>query len=62
MKEGKTGYISEAGNPDSLAQAMERAIKDCNRLSDMGEAGYDLVKQTLNWDDLAKKIVEECYN
>lgn len=41
---------------------MERAIKDCNRLSDMGEAGYDLVKQTLNWDDLAKKIVEECYN
>ena len=62
VKEGKTGYISEAGNPDSLAQAMERAIKDCNRLSDMGEAGYDLVKQTLNWDDLAKKIVEECYN
>jgi glycosyltransferase, family 1 len=61
VKEGKTGYISEAGNPDSLAQAMERAIKDCNRLSDMGEAGYDLVKQTLNWDNLAKKIVDKCY-
>lgn len=62
VKEGETGYISEAGNVDSLVAAVERAIKDRKRLVDVGQSGYDLVKQTLNWDNLAKKIVSECYN
>lgn len=61
VKEGETGYISEAGNVDSLVAAVERAIKDRKRLVDVGQSGYDLVKQTLNWDNLAKKIVSECY-
>lgn len=61
VKEGKTGYVSKAGDPDSLAQAMERAILDRERLSEVGQNGYNLVKQTLNWDDLAEKIVNECY-
>lgn len=61
VKEGKTGYVSKAGDPDSLAQAMERAILDREKLSEVGQNGYNLVKQTLNWDELAEKIVIECY-
>ena len=61
VKEGKSGYVAQTGNFNSLADAMERAILDIDNLPNMGKKGYDLVKQTLNWDELAKKIVEQCY-
>lgn len=61
VKEGKTGFVSKAGDSDSLAQAMERAIVDKDKLHEAGTNGYGLVKQTLNWDELAERIVKECY-
>lgn len=60
VKEGQTGFVSKAGNVDSLADAMERAANS-NNLIEIGKAGYELVKKTLNWDDLAERIVKECY-
>lgn len=59
--EGKTGYIFENGSPQSLAEAMERAILDKDNLSVLGLAGYEHVRRELDWDNLAKKIVDECY-
>jgi len=60
VHEGETGFISEAGDPESLESAMMRALES-GELEEIGKAGYELVKKTLNWDDLAKKIVNECY-
>lgn len=60
VKEGETGYISEAGNVDSLVAAVERAIKDRKRLVDVGQSGYDLVKQTLNWDIILWNTLSGC--
>lgn len=60
VKEGETGFISVAGDSKSLEDAMQRAL-DSSSLEDIGKAGYELVKKTLNWDELAKRIVNECY-
>ncbi len=61
VKEGETGFLAEPGNPDSLADAIERAVSSGEELDVMGEQGYQLVKRELNWDMLAARIVENCY-
>ena len=61
VNEGISGYISKAGDSISLAKAIERAIKDKDRLSEVGVNGYNIVKEKLNWGTIAKKIVDECY-
>ena len=40
---------------------MEMAHQQKDRLDSFGLRGYELVKKELNWDELAKKIVSECY-
>lgn len=59
--EGETGFLAEPGDEISLAEAMERAMERKNSFDVLGECGYNMVKKELNWDDLAKRIVEECY-
>lgn len=61
VKEGKTGFVAKNNDVDSLVCAMERAANS-NRLEEMGEAGYELVEKELNWGQLAKRIVDECYS
>lgn len=62
VKEGKTGFLAEPGNPDSLAAAMERALNTENeKLAGMGKAGYQFVREELDWNKLAQRIVEKCY-
>lgn len=60
VKEGETGFIARNRDVESLAAAMERAL-EFNNLTGVGKAGYELVKKELNWNDLAKRIVGECY-
>lgn len=62
VKEGETGFLAKPSNPDSLAKAMEKAIRtDRDKLVNIGEAGYQLVCKELNWNNLAAQIVEKCY-
>jgi len=61
VHEGETGFVFSNGNVESLAHAIERAIDNRKRLQKIGTAGYELVKKNLNWDDLTRKIVDECY-
>lgn len=62
VKEGETGFLSEPGDPKSLAEAIERALNtDREKLASMGEAGYQFVRKELDWNDLAECIVEKCY-
>ena len=60
VKEGQTGFIAKNKDAQSLADAMDRAADSVN-LAEIGRAGYELVKKELNWDALARRIVDECY-
>ena len=59
--EGETGFIAEPGDVNSLADALLRAVakKDC--LKEMGMKGNTLVRNKLDWNNLAKRIIDECY-
>lgn len=61
VKNENTGYVVRKNDVDSLAKAMEMAHQQKDRLDSFGLRGYELVKKELNWDELAKKIVSECY-
>lgn len=62
VKEGETGFLSEPGSVESLAGAMERALNaEKEQLAGMGEAGYEFIRRELDWNDLAERIVNECY-
>lgn len=62
VKEGKTGFIFERGNIQSLADAIERLVANENLLADMGQAGYNLVKTELDWNKLTHTMIQECYS
>lgn len=61
VHEGETGFLADVKDSESLSQAMIRAIQSESELEIMGQKGYDLVKKNLDWNNLAKKIVKECY-
>lgn len=62
VKEGKTGFLAEPGNAEDLALAILRAAEAKECLPEIGQAGYDLVKKELSWDDITEQIVNKCYN
>lgn len=61
VKENETGFLAVPGDSESLESAMKRAIKNKDHLEQIGLMGYEMVKKELNWDDIAKRIINECY-
>ena len=61
VKENETGFLAVPSDVDSLESAMEHAIISKDHLEQIGLAGYEMVKKKLNWDDIAKCIIKECY-
>lgn len=61
VKEDFTGFLADVGDVNSLVHAFEKAIANREQLNAMGVNGYEIVKRELNWDDLAKRVVDECY-
>lgn len=45
IKDGETGYLVPAKNPEMLAEAMEKVLKDQNLAKKMGEAGKENSKK-----------------
>ncbi|MFH0774105.1 MAG: glycosyltransferase family 4 protein [bacterium] len=45
IKDGETGYLVQAKNPEMLAEAMEKVLKDQNLAKKMGEAGKENSKK-----------------
>lgn len=62
VKENETGFLAEPGDVDSLVSAMENAINNNLNLENIGCSGYEKVKRELDWDEIAKKINDRCYN
>lgn len=57
-----TGFIFKSGDSDDLADTMIKSIQCLDKLSIMGEKGYDYIKQKYSWDCIADEIVSKCYN
>lgn len=62
VTEGETGFIAAPGDADSLADALLRAIAQKDSLEVIGKKGNALVRERLDWNQLAKRIIDECYN
>ena len=45
VDDGETGYLFEAGNPQALAETIQRAVSDPNKLIEMGRVARAKVEQ-----------------
>lgn len=57
----ETGYTFQNKNVNDLKEKMLLCLNNKDKLSQFGKNGYDLVKNKLNWDNLAKEIIEKAY-
>ena len=56
--EGRSGFMCEPGDVDSLREALQKALDSYGRYDEMGQAGYDYIREKFSWTEIAKKIVE----
>lgn len=54
--DGKTGFMCEPNDVDSLAKAIEKAIQNQSSLGEFGEDGYKYIKEKFSWDKIAEQI------
>ena len=55
---GITGFIVPPRNPEALAKAIIRLLKDENLRKEMGKNAYKKLKRDLSWDKIAEKTIE----
>lgn len=58
VDEGKTGFIVPPRNPEALAEAVVRLLRDKDLRKKMGENAYHKLKTDLSWDRITEKTVE----
>lgn len=56
IEEGKTGYLFDKDSLDDLVNKIKRAIKDKQKIIDMGEQGYQKVIKEFSKDAVFKKF------
>jgi glycosyltransferase involved in cell wall biosynthesis len=55
---GKTGFIVPPRNPEALAEAIIRLLKDDELRREMGKNAYKKTKDELSWENIAKKTIK----
>jgi glycosyltransferase involved in cell wall biosynthesis len=55
---GITGFIVPPKNPEALADAIVKLLKDEKLRKQMGENAYKKLKRDLSWDNIAEKTIE----
>jgi glycosyltransferase involved in cell wall biosynthesis len=55
---GITGFIVPPKNPEALAEAIIKLLKDEKIRKQMGENAYKKLKTDLSWDNIAAKTIE----
>jgi glycosyltransferase involved in cell wall biosynthesis len=58
VEDGKTGFIVPPRNPEALAEAIIKLLKDDELRKEMGENAYKKTKEELSWDKIAEKTIE----
>ena len=57
MEVGKSGFLAEPRNPDSLAEALIKILENPEKAKEMGRYGRTLVETKYNWDVIADQIL-----
>jgi len=55
---GNAGILVPPGEPEPLAEAIKRLLKDKQLQRELGEAGRKRVQQEFNWEQAANKTVK----
>lgn len=58
VDDGITGFIVPPRNPEALAEAIVKLLKDEDLRKQMGENAYKKLKMDLSWDKIAEKTIE----
>ena len=58
VDDGITGFIVPPRDPEALAKAIVKLLKDENLRKSMGENAYKKMKTDLSWDKIAEKTIE----
>jgi glycosyltransferase involved in cell wall biosynthesis len=58
VDDGVTGFIVPPKNPEALADAIVKLLKDGKLRKQMGENAYKKLKTDLSWDNIAEKTIE----
>lgn len=58
VDDGVTGFIVPPRNPEVLAEAIVKLLKDEDLRKSMGENAYKKLKTDLSWDTIAEKTIE----
>ena len=58
VDDGKTGFIVPPKDPEALAEAIIKLLKDENLRKEMGENAYKKMKEELSWDKIAEKTLK----
>lgn len=58
VRDGETGYLVPPRNAQKLAEAVIKLLKDERLRKQMGENGYKMIKEDLDWDRIAQKTMQ----
>lgn len=57
VHDGISGFVVPPKDPEALADAIVKLLKDDKLRKEMGENGYKKMKEELSWDKIAEKMI-----
>lgn len=51
------GYLVNPNDIDDLASCIIKAFDNYEKLSSLGEKGYEIIKEKFSWEDIADKVI-----
>ena len=58
MRDGKTGYLCDEGDADTLADNLRKMLSDPNATAQMGQAGRERALEDFNLQKQSRKLEE----
>jgi glycosyltransferase involved in cell wall biosynthesis len=65
VRDGESGFLAPPGDPERLAQALQKLLSDASLRARFGAAGADIVRRDYSFDTFRsqlEKILDDCVN